>query len=1055
MIQKQSSTKGYVRLNRNLSLQSWIHDQLGFHDTKDLLSTFKNIDEGVDAEGRSNFLTALTVRASKLKALSVADLERYDSNIAMHLRRINSRKLRPITLRYFQYLALLYSEIYLDNYVNKSDYFLRSLNSFIAKRNSEQVYGHFWDSFNQHDLGKIALWMATGSGKTLMLHFHYYQYLSYNLDSIDNILLITPNEGLSQQHIEELNQSSIPCARFDLNRNDVFAKSKNTMYVIEITKLVIDKQGKGASVPIEAFEGNNLIFVDEGHKGSGGESWRSVRDILGKTGFTFEYSATFGQAVSQASDTQLISEYGKTIVFDYSYRYFYTDGYGKDFKILNLTNGEASHTTDLLLLANMLSFYEKKLLFSENKKSLSCYNLSSPLWVFVGGSVNAVYKQSGKSRSDILTVARFFHKVLSQPKWAKNAVDKLLKGHSGLIGDDNKDIVSNQFNYLKTRKLNSEGIYKGILETIFHTATSGGLELTDLRGSAGELGLRAYGGDYFGVIFIGDTTSFKQLVEFECSEIIQKDEVLSSSLFERINESDSKIEILAGSRKFIDGWNSWRVSNMGLLNIGRGEGSQIIQLFGRGVRLLGKDYSLKRSTANLNEERPDYIELLETLNIFGLRADYMAQFRSYVEEEGVDTHVVEVYVPIHLNEDFLNEGLVVPRISSTKDFTDQETIFLSHDCSIDPVSLSLFPQVSYYSSELENSIQLSDNSKYTSTIPPESLSLLDWQEIYCELLKYKQESSYSNVVILPHEIQNIIYNKNTVYTLHAPDSVTKPKSLGNIRRLQHAVTSLLCLYLRAFYKKSRLRWESSNMVYQNLDETDLNFQFNASVLGDVSSYIVKVSQKTPQLAMQIQQLIKLSDSLKEDTNDILPRMYYDRHLYYPILIRENVHVSSSPPGLVESEKKFIFDLKDYCNNTSNALPKGFELFLLRNLTRSKGVFFFTSSAFYPDFILWLKSSTLQRIVFIEPHGMMHSLSYEHDEKAQLHEGLPKLALEIAERSNQKNILLDSFIVSDTPFTELVKRYGDGNWTKESFAEKHILFQERIQGYDYIQKILQF
>jgi len=34
--------------------------------------------------------------------------------------------------------------------------------------------------------------------------------------------------------------------------------------------------------------------------------------------------------------------------------------------------------------------------------------------------------------------------------------------------------------------------------------------------------------------------------------------------------------------------------------MGRDEGPQIIQLFGRGVRLKGKNYSLKR------EENPDY-----------------------------------------------------------------------------------------------------------------------------------------------------------------------------------------------------------------------------------------------------------------------------------------------------------------------------------------------------------------------------------------------------------------------------------------------------------------
>jgi len=124
--------------------------------------------------------------------------------------------------------------------------------------------------------------------------------------------------------------------------------------------------------------------VDEGHKGSGGEAWRKYRDALGKTGFTFEYSATFGQALSAARNDPLTAEYGKAIVFDYSYRYFYEDGYGKDFRILNLQDETDEAKTDLLLLGNLLSFYEQQCLFDEQDEVLRPYNLEKPLWVFVG-----------------------------------------------------------------------------------------------------------------------------------------------------------------------------------------------------------------------------------------------------------------------------------------------------------------------------------------------------------------------------------------------------------------------------------------------------------------------------------------------------------------------------------------------------------------------------------------------------------------------------------------------------------------------------------------------
>ena len=48
----------------------------------------------------------------------------------------------------------------------------------------------------------------------------------------------------------------------------------------------------------------------------------------------FEYSATFGQILSERNK-ETLEEYSKSIVFDYSYKYFYLDGYGKDFFVIN------------------------------------------------------------------------------------------------------------------------------------------------------------------------------------------------------------------------------------------------------------------------------------------------------------------------------------------------------------------------------------------------------------------------------------------------------------------------------------------------------------------------------------------------------------------------------------------------------------------------------------------------------------------------------------------------------------------------------------------------
>ena len=185
----------------------------------------------------------------------------------------------------------------------------------------------------------------------------------------------------------------------------------------------------------------------------------------------------------------------------------------------------------------------------------------------------------------------------------------------------------------------------------------------------------------------------------------------------------------------------------------------------------------------------------------------------------------------------------------------------------------------------------------------------------------------------------------------------------------------------------------------------------------------------------------------------LPNLHFDRHLYQPLLVESGERIRSEPPGLHESERRFVEDLRVYYRAERDGALAGKEIFLLRNLSRGKGIGFFAQRGFYPDFILWIKDGGRQRIVFLEPHGMLHAGPYRHDEKARLHEHLPELEEELAARCGKKDIALDSFIVSATPYEQLRRRYDDGTWNRERFAAAHILFPERNAGYDYIAVIL--
>ena len=291
----------YVKLEKQLLLLSWLNDGLGYGSNQELFEDLKQADEGFSASGQSHVLLRLQSRSNSIR-FAMDNLERYDRNIRDHLNSINTRRVQPIRLRYFQHLAALYTEIFLDSCrTGQRGRLLDSLNSHVSEHNarrhsSEPPHKEFCDT----DLNTLAFWMATGSGKTLIMHLNYHQFMYYGATnprtSLDNILLITPNEGLSEQHLTDLKQSSIPAKLFDMTDGGLVHHEKAVVQVIEITKLAKSGKGNGVSVPIERFEGNNLVFVDEGHKGSGGEAWRAVREELGRTGFTFEYSATFGQA---------------------------------------------------------------------------------------------------------------------------------------------------------------------------------------------------------------------------------------------------------------------------------------------------------------------------------------------------------------------------------------------------------------------------------------------------------------------------------------------------------------------------------------------------------------------------------------------------------------------------------------------------------------------------------------------------------------------------------------------------------------------------------------
>ena len=186
--------------------------------------------------------------------------------------------------------------MYLDRYFGNAEELCKSLNEFLSQKSAETLGRVNFSPYTPDKMNKLAFMCATGSGKTLIMHVNILQFLHYfrrarrlnSRLSINKIIVLAPNEGMSLQHIDELRLSSISAEMFDKRLGSL--SSSADVIVIDMNKL--KEEGKVKTVSVDSFEQNNLVLVDEGHRGLSGNVWYEYRSKLSREGFSFEYSAT-------------------------------------------------------------------------------------------------------------------------------------------------------------------------------------------------------------------------------------------------------------------------------------------------------------------------------------------------------------------------------------------------------------------------------------------------------------------------------------------------------------------------------------------------------------------------------------------------------------------------------------------------------------------------------------------------------------------------------------------------------------------------------------------
>ena len=1061
---RKKSTPEYS-FNDQLLLFRYFLQLFGKSTLADLAGKLNDSDyEGLDENQNTYFYTFLrhvcVSNSAKVK-VNPDKLRQYDENICRYVRQIGEKR-GGLTLKYYQYIALLFTEIYLDRYFSDRTGLIADLNQFIDDVNSQTLGALYFSHVQEKDLNKLAFMCATGSGKTLIMHINILQFLYYlkraqRLNShleINKIIVLAPNEGMSNQHLEELTLSSIPAAIFQKDIT-AYMQRKTDVVIIDMNKL--KEEGKVKTVSIDSFEQNNLVLVDEAHRGLAGDVWYDYRTRLSADGgFAFEYSATFKQALrtlnpKKAKEQALLEEYCKSIIMDYSYKFFYSDGYGKEYRIYNLRSGIDEEQRHLYMTGCLLSFYQQLKLFETRKSEYAPFRIEKPLLVFVGNRVTA--STSTAELTDVEEVLDFLDKFVNNKDITIRRLRAVLDEDTGLMDASGRELFSQNFQPLKSLfggSPKAEDIYRDIMRVVFNSETTSDsprLHIENLRQVPGEIAMRiGDDGEYFGVISIGDTAGLVKNCEKK-GIVAKTEEFVSESLFRSINSPASNIKVLIGSRKFTEGWNSWRVSTMGLINFAKGEGSQAIQLFGRGVRLRGYGGCLKRSR-KLDDHSvniPRNIDVLETLTIFGIKAQYMEDFKKYLELEDMPSNenLYEFKMPVISRYDRVRDKkLRVIKVRSGANFKKQARRLILDAPDEDFMKYLLKNRIvidcrsKVQTIESDGSLLQMRSVTDEHTLDAQYLPFLNYDRIFEELEQYKNEKLYYNISIVKEKIQSILKTKDW-YSLIIPQSHIKIDSIDKLESVIDFCIMVLKSYMDKFYKYEKEKWEAPLLEYQELTVADNNF-----VEEYTFSYIQEHgADKSPEaiegFVHDISVLLRDQKGIPEYEKSVLSGAViafdFHHHLYTPLIFakQNGLKIQVSPVSLNDDEKLFVDLLRKYLD-AHTELIDGQTLYLLRNKSRV-GMGFFEAGNFYPDYVLWIDTPNVQYISFIDPKGLTRIRA--DDPKVEFYKKIKELESRLQPTAPDKRIVLNSFIMSGTKFADLKQWW---NMTKPECEARNVL-----------------
>ena len=791
----------------------------------------------------------------------------------------------------------------------------------------------------KHLVNRAGFWMATGSGKTLVIvkiiEFLRELMKRKEIPSYD-ILFLTHREDLINQfkkHIEEFNEiRREKILVYNLKEYDKLKRGLfNQNFVFYYRADLFSDEEKEKYVDFRNYynDGKWFVILDEAHKGDTEESKRqNIFSILSKNGFLFNFSATFSDPID------LI-----TTCFEYNLSTFIENGYGKK---IYISDYEARAFKDefrqkekqkIILKGLILLTYIKKQLNKIREKIPNAYH--NPLLLVLVNSVN----------QEDADLKLFFEEIknIAEGSFDKSLIEEVKEEiRKGFEEKRNFDIPKNDELRIDLSLL-SQISYDDILKEVFNTTNEGKIEISYSPREKGEVAFKLKTSDsHFALMKTGNMPDWleKSLKQFEINYEFQNEK-----FFEEINSENSSINILLGSRVFYEGWDSNRPNIIMFINIGTQKDAKkfVLQSIGRGVRIepikneRKRLLYIKEKIGKAFDEIKDYVSSIESLFIFGTNKNAI---ETIIDE--VNTFKKETFRGVKISL-FKNVEAIKENILLIPKYKDGEKRIFEEEIRYG-ISENDFEKLKEFNEFIK------DDRVLLMLFNTEPKLIKCFRESLTKQMKLDNGNHYKKSDL---ERGDVIIILNDIFNFWG----ARFKDFEQFKELENEIR----------------HFEEVSVYLEDISRLKMKIK-------DVSSYPEKKKELQASYSkIPYEEFVKKSQSLKREEefeyeNKKIKIKYIAEHYYFPLILSKDEKIDYIKHIIkTRSEVEFIEKLENYLNSENNKF-KEFDWWMFSKIDESLDEVYIpyydiekgSIRKFKPDFIFWLKKANNYFIVFVDP-----------------------------------------------------------------------------------------